>query len=652
MRHLESEKTIRFASSITVTNPCTGEQLTATGTTKLTIEVSRNGRVEVSEEFQGRAGVGRDAYRVELEGEGRFPQTAASYHLTNLRGKWEGQGRNKDFVTRGQSDVFATPDGRTPTSDVTTFDSTKCEGKPAAPGGVFGLTVTVTSSIPYPCGQVVGPAPTFNLSPVPTPGSPLVGVSVVVVNINDMGSARLAVTNAAGVATFSSLPAGTYRITTADNSKDYTTVNIAGFSGAEAPAGYMIDSRLVNVTGPLNVPISLFCKTAGLVVPDGEPIDFPTPVPATGTMSIVFGYLVDWFTGLPISGATILLNANVGTEAAPVAGTQLAALVTDPNGRFETLEIPSGPVVVRVAPGVAVNCMVSGINTCSDAMQLLPGRMHDPAFIAATGGGTSGSVSIYDATCVAGNACVFNVERTGGTGTANVSYQTADGTAGGFAACTSGHDFDYVVSGGTITVAANGTATISIPTCADIGPEASETFNVVLSNPTGGATIGDGIGVGTIFALTPTPTLPTGGAAITAVQPPVSGPAGGQAITISGTNFMPDTCTAAQMTGVTVVVVDPNGAPAMATSVVVVNDTTITAVTPPHSAGQFPIRIAQGVPAGGCTGTARIIDSPPSVFLVYLLFDPITPTGTLTPTPTAISTATLTATATATPTGP
>jgi hypothetical protein len=149
------ERSISIPGSLTVINPCTGEQLTATGTTSLTIEVSRNGRVEVSEEFRGRTGVGRDAYKVELEGEGRFPQTAASYHLTNVRGKWEGQGRNRDFTTRGQSEVFATPDGRTPTGDVTTFDSTKCDGKPmAGTGGSVSISDTVCSA-GTPCNFTV-----------------------------------------------------------------------------------------------------------------------------------------------------------------------------------------------------------------------------------------------------------------------------------------------------------------------------------------------------------------------------------------------------------------------------------------------------------------------------------------------------------------
>jgi hypothetical protein len=252
----------------------------------------------------------------------------------------------------------------------------------------YDLTVTVSAATSNPsgCGQVVGPGPGFVLSPAPAPGSALAGIGVLVVNIDDASTARLGLTDSAGIASFPGITAGAYRITTADSSSDYTTVNISGIGGADAPAGYMIDTRVVNVTGSLNLTVNLVCKRASIVVPEGEPVDVPTPLPPTGTKSVIFGCLMDWLTGLPISGATILVNVNDGTDANPQLGLQLQSVLTDPSGRFETLEIPAGPVLVRVAPGDPVNCHVSGTNTCSDAMQLLPGRMHDASFVGASGG--------------------------------------------------------------------------------------------------------------------------------------------------------------------------------------------------------------------------------------------------------------------------
>lgn len=83
-----------------------------------------------------------------------------------------------------------------------------------------------------------------------------------------------------------------------------------------------------------------------------------------------------------------------------------------------------------------------------------------------------------------GNA-VVSVERTSGVnGAVTVSYQTQDGSA------TSGSD--YAGTSGTLNFAAldAGPKTISVPISEDTAVEGSEVFSIVLSNPTGGATLG------------------------------------------------------------------------------------------------------------------------------------------------------------------
>ncbi len=130
------------------------------------------------------------------------------------------------------------------------------------------------------------------------------------------------------------------------------------------------------------------------------------------------------------------------------------------------------------------------------------------AFVTATTGtGVGGSISINDATCAAGSACTFTVTQTGGTTTATVSYQTVNDVAQGTGACPSPASAgqDFVVSSGTVIVAASGTATILITTCANEGTETSEAFSVNLTGTTAG-TIVDGSGAGTITAAGPTPT--------------------------------------------------------------------------------------------------------------------------------------------------
>jgi hypothetical protein len=305
------------------------------------------------------------------------------------------------------------------------------------PVGGFGLTVHVQNSTLSPstpsspggsCGQVVPrTAPFTALTLAPGAGLPIPNVNVVAVLVNDANTARIAVTDANGNASFPGITPGTYRVTSADNTTNYTTLNVAapvggengeGTLGAGQPAGHLIDTRIVNLFESTTLTVNLTCKTAPLVSPLGPPIDVGTGAgtPATSNTSIVFGYLSDWFTGLPIPGANILVNVNVGTVDAPQPGAQIASVLTNADGRFETLEVPSGPVVVRVAPALGLNCVVtranqttlipgpnlnvpSGvqsratINTCTDALQLLPGRLHDPAFIGASAGaGVAGTM--------------------------------------------------------------------------------------------------------------------------------------------------------------------------------------------------------------------------------------------------------------------
>jgi Ca2+-binding RTX toxin-like protein len=108
----------------------------------------------------------------------------------------------------------------------------------------------------------------------------------------------------------------------------------------------------------------------------------------------------------------------------------------------------------------------------------------------------AGSVAISDATAAEGNSGThletFTVTRSGGTAAFDVSFGTSDGTA-------TTADSDYLGSSGILHFATNQTTgTVSIVVNGDTKIEGNETFNVNLSSPTNGATISDGLGVGTI----------------------------------------------------------------------------------------------------------------------------------------------------------
>lgn len=110
--------------------------------------------------------------------------------------------------------------------------------------------------------------------------------------------------------------------------------------------------------------------------------------------------------------------------------------------------------------------------------------------------GAAGSVSINSVTDTEGfngtKAFVFAVTRTAGTAPFSVRYSTQDGTA-------TTADGDYLATSGTLSFGyGENTKTISVTVNGDTEVEPDEQFQVVLSNPTDGATIAGGPGIGTI----------------------------------------------------------------------------------------------------------------------------------------------------------
>ena len=101
-------------------------------------------------------------------------------------------------------------------------------------------------------------------------------------------------------------------------------------------------------------------------------------------------------------------------------------------------------------------------------------------------------ISISDAAATEGGAVQFTVSLSAPqAGSVTVDYATADGSA-----VAPG---DYTAGTGTVTFAPGDTSeTVSVQTNDDALVEGTETFDVNLSNPTGNATIADGLGVGTI----------------------------------------------------------------------------------------------------------------------------------------------------------
>lgn len=110
----------------------------------------------------------------------------------------------------------------------------------------------------------------------------------------------------------------------------------------------------------------------------------------------------------------------------------------------------------------------------------------------AGGGGPAPSFSINDASANEGQSLTFTVTKAGST---SISYNINFATANGSATSTG----DYYATSGTLTFDPPDTAkTITVNTRDNLVVESTETFFVNLSGATGGATISDSQGVGTI----------------------------------------------------------------------------------------------------------------------------------------------------------
>lgn len=180
-----------------------------------------------------------------------------------------------------------------------------------------------------------------------------------------------------------------------------------------------------------------------------------------------------------MKGAVILIRFVKAARAAAAVFVVFGALCTqaaaqtyeyDVRGRVVSVVYPNGETV-EYAYDAAGNRIV-------ETTEGLPANT--PGF------------SVNDVAVTEGGALVFTVTKTGATLlTHAVSYATANGTA------IAGSD--YTAKSGTLTFTMNETSkNVSVSTTPDATYEANETLYLNLSNPTSGATISDGQGVGTI----------------------------------------------------------------------------------------------------------------------------------------------------------
>lgn len=267
-------------------------------------------------------------------------------------------------------------------------------------------------------------------------------------------------------------------------------------------------------------------------------------------------------------------TATAGSDYTTVTNQVLNWSSGDTTTKFCTIPILQD---TSVESPETVNLQLSGVTGATLGTQTT-------AVLTITDDDGTGTVQFASATfsgTEAGGPITISVTRTGGTsGAVTVDYAT---TTGGSA--TAG--VDYTAASGTLTWAngEGGTKTFTVTPIPDTLTEGTETVNLALSNPTGGATLGTPSTA--VLQISDSTIIPV----ITAVNPAAGPTTGGQTVTITGQNF----------TGATSVTF--GGVPC--TSLTVVSSTQITCVTPPNPAGTVEVIVTTPSGSNTTTGSAN-----------------------------------------------
>jgi hypothetical protein len=243
-------------------------------------------------------------------------------------------------------------------------------------------------------------------------------------------------------------------------------------------------------------------QTGAVVTAGNFAISGATSTPVVGNISITDVTITEGDSGTKTATFTV---SHTGTAAfsvdyATANGTATAG--SDYVATSNTLNFAAGS---GAAQSQTVSVTINGDTTVE------PNETFFVNLLNATGGGTVvksqgigtisnddavGNISIGDVTIAEGNAgtstATFTVTRTGGNAAFDLTYATADGTA------TAGSDYVAQPTGSVSFAAGDLTKTISVTINGDTTVEPDETFFVNLLNATGGGTIVDAQGLGTI----------------------------------------------------------------------------------------------------------------------------------------------------------
>jgi hypothetical protein len=277
------------------------------------------------------------------------------------------------------------------------------------------------------------------------------------------------------------------------------TVQFATADGsAVAPGDYTSATGTVTFA-PGDVSEDVVVQTVDDALVEGtETFDVNLSNP-TGNASIADGLGVGTINDNDVANQAPTANAGADQTVASGATVQLDGTgSSDPDGDALTFAWTqtSGPAVTLSDPTSATPTFTAPTGPATLTFDL---EVCDPEPLCDTDSVTinvnapaASTISIGDASATEGGALTFNVSLSAPqTAPVTVQFATADGTA-----MAPG---DYTAASGTVTFAPGDVSEdVVVQSIDDALVEGTETFDVNLSNPTGNASIADGLGVGTI----------------------------------------------------------------------------------------------------------------------------------------------------------
>jgi Calx-beta domain/K319L-like, PKD domain len=270
------------------------------------------------------------------------------------------------------------------------------------------------------------------------------------------------------------------------------TINYRQESIATSPPTAANNTLLINalIAGFLNVQFR--CAPGTVTPPDPGTITLIDPAPSFDTT------FIDAFAPVAnagpdqtvVPGALVTLDGTASTDG-DLPNDTLTYSWTQLSGTPVTLSDPSSATPTFTSPDGA-GILEFQLEVCDQASQCSTDTVVTAQCLGPL------TISIDDQAVAEGGAANFTVSLDGcgaSSQPVTVDFATSDGTAIA--------PFDYTSNSGTVTFAPGVTSqTVTVQTSPDALVEATETFNVNLSNATN-AVILDGLGVGTILDVPP-----------------------------------------------------------------------------------------------------------------------------------------------------